>query len=134
MSSETDIPLLKRFFLGGSGEMRGWSRFEVSPLSPSGEPVGGKSLLAATSEARFPLSRRLRGAIFVEAGNVWRSDRTVHVNDLRFDAGSGLRVETPFGLIRIDAGYQLNRVPDLRIDGRPQQRAWRINIGLGEAF
>jgi hypothetical protein len=134
MSSETDIPLLKRFFLGGSGEMRGWSRFEVSPLSPSGEPVGGKSLLAATSEARFPLSRRLRGAIFVEAGNVWRSDWTVHVNDLRFDAGSGLRVETPFGLIRIDAGYQLNRVPDLRIDGRPQQRAWRINIGLGEAF
>jgi outer membrane protein assembly complex protein YaeT len=134
MSQETDIPLLKRFFLGGSGEMRAWSRYEVSPLSPSGEPVGGKSLLVATSEARFPLFPRLRGAIFVEAGNVWRSDWAAHVDDLRFDAGPGLRVETPFGLIRIDAGYQLNRVPDLRIDGRPQRRAWRINIGLGEAF
>lgn len=49
-----------------------------------------------------------------------QSEWTFHLNDLRFDAGSGLRVETPFGLVRID--------------GRPQRRAWRINIGLGEEF
>jgi len=134
MHHESDIPLLKRFFLGGSGQMRGWSRFEVSPLSPSGEPIGGKSLLAATSEIRARLLPKLRGALFVEAGNVWRSDWTAHLGDLKFDAGPGLRVETPFGLIRIDLGYQLNRIDGLRIGGQPDRHRWRINVGVGEAF
>jgi outer membrane translocation and assembly module TamA len=134
MNQESDIPLLKRFFLGGSGQMRGWGRFELSPLSVSGEPIGGKSLLAATAEIRVPLVQRVRGAMFIEAGNVWAQDWTAHLDDLRFDAGTGIRATTPFGLIRVDAGYQLTRVPGLRIDGRPQRYPWRINIGLGEAF
>jgi outer membrane translocation and assembly module TamA len=134
LNQEADIPLLKRFFLGGSGQMRGWSRFELSPLSASGEPVGGKSLLASTAEIRVPLARRLRGALFVEAGNVWRGDWTLHPHDLLFDAGPGVRIQTPFGLIRLDVGYQLNRLEGLRIDRKPQRRAWRINVGLGEAF
>src|SRR4029453_7155270 len=111
-----DIPLSKRYFLGGSAQMRGWSRFEVSPLSSSGEPVGGNSLLAATAEAPAGLLPRLRGALFVEGGNVWRSGWTAHFSDLKFDVGSGVRVETPFGLIRLDLGYQLNRIEGLRID------------------
>jgi len=130
----SDIPLSKRYFLGGSAQMRGWSRFEVSPLSSSGEPVGGNSLLAATAEARARLLPRLRGALFVEGGNVWRSGWTAHFSDLKFDVGSGVRVETPFGLIRLDLGYQLNRIDGLRIDGRPERHRWRINIGLGETF
>jgi hypothetical protein len=45
-----------------------------------------------------------------------------------------VRVETPFGLIRVDFGYQLNRIKGLRIGGEPEHRQWRINIGVGEAF
>jgi outer membrane protein assembly factor BamA len=134
MRRESDIPLVKRFFLGGSGQMRGWSRFEVSPLSPSGDPIGGKSLLAATSEIRARLLPKLRGALFAEAGNVWRSDWTAHLDDLKFDAGPGLRIETPFGLIRVDVGYQLNRIEGLRIGRQPERHRWRIDIGVGEAF
>ena len=52
VGGEADIPLLKRFFLGGSNEMRGWGVYELSPLSASGEPVGGKSMLTATAEVR----------------------------------------------------------------------------------
>ena len=33
MGEDTEIPLLKRFFLGGSNEMRGWGIYELSPLS-----------------------------------------------------------------------------------------------------
>jgi outer membrane translocation and assembly module TamA len=134
LHQESDIPLLKRFFLGGSGQMRGWTRFEVSPLSPSGEPIGGTSLLAATTEVRARLLPKLRGALFVEAGNVWRSSWSAHLDDLKFDAGPGLRVETRFGLIRVDLGYQLNRIEGLRIGGQPERHRWRINIGVGEAF
>ena len=91
MGGEADIPLLKRFFLGGSNEMRGWGVYELSPLSASGEPVGGKSLLTATGEVRAPIFRRVRGAVFVEAGNVWQEPWTLRLGDLRYDAGAGLR-------------------------------------------
>jgi translocation and assembly module TamA len=131
---ESDIPLLKRFFLGGSSEMRGWGVYELSPLSVSGEPVGGKSMLTATGEMRFRFLPRLTGAVFVEAGNVWQDPWNVHLDTLLYDVGPGIRVATPFGLIRLDAGYQLNTLDGLRIDGAPQKHRWRINFGIGEAF
>ena len=134
---ETDdagIPLLKRFFLGGSNEMRGWGIYELSPLSASGEPVGGTSMLTAIAELRAQIFKRLRGALFVEAGNVWRDPWTIRAGDLRYDAGPGLRLETPFGLIRVDFGYQLRPLEGLRIGGEPQSSRWRFNFGIGEAF
>jgi len=133
-SADTDIPLLKRFFLGGSNEMRGWGIYELSPLSASGEPVGGTSLLTATGELRFPIFNRVRGAVFVEAGNVWQHPWTMRLGDLRYDAGPGLRFDTPFGLIRVDFGYQLRPLEGLRIDGHPQTTRWRFNLAVGEAF
>ena len=134
MGGESDIPLLKRFFLGGSNEMRGWGTYELSPLSASGEPVGGTSVLTATAEARIPIFKRIRGALFVEAGNVWRDPWTLRLNELRYDAGPGVRFDTPFGLIRVDFGYQLRPVNGLRLDGQPQSSRWRMNFGIGEAF
>jgi outer membrane protein insertion porin family len=134
MGDDTQVPLLKRFFLGGSNEMRGWGIYELSPLSASGEPVGGMSVLTATVEARFPIFSRLRGAIFVEAGNVWRDPWTMRLGDLRYDAGPGFRLDTPFGLVRFDFGYQLRPLEGLRIDGQPQSSRWRFNFGIGEAF
>ena len=134
MGGESDIPLLKRFFLGGSNEMRGWGTYELSPLSTSGEPVGGASVLTATVEARVPIFKRFRGALFVEAGNVWRDAWTLRLGDLRYDAGPGVRFNTPFGLIRVDFGYQLRPVNGLRLDGKPQSSRWRMNFGIGEAF
>ena len=134
MGGNADIPLLKRFFLGGSNEMRGWGVYELSPLSASGEPVGGKSVLTAIAEARAPIFKRLRGAVFIEAGNVWQDPWTLRLGELHYDAGPGLRLDTPFGLIRVDFGYQLKPVNGLRIDGKPQTSRWRFNFGIGEAF
>ena len=131
MGGESDLPLLKRFFLGGSSEMRGWGIYELSPLSASGEPVGGKSLLTAIAEVRVPIFKRLRGAVFIEAGNVWRDPWSMRLGDLRYDAGPGLRFDSPFGLVRVDFGYQLRPLPGLRLDGRPQTSRWRLNFGIG---
>jgi outer membrane protein assembly factor BamA len=132
--TEADIPLLKRFFLGGSSEMRGWGIYELSPLSASGEPVGGKSMVTATGEVRFSIVPRLTAAFFVEAGNVWQDSWAMHLDDLVYDLGPGLRVDTPFGRLRIDFGYQLKQLDGLRIEGQPQKHRWRINFGIGEAF
>ncbi len=133
-AAEADVPLLKRLFLGGSTRMRGWSRFELSPLSPSGEPVGGRSLLSSSLELRGRFSRWLGGALFLDAGHVWRTARSTRLADLQYDAGPGVRLDTPFGLVRLDAAYQLTPVDGLRIGGEPRTRRWRIVVDLGQAF
>jgi translocation and assembly module TamA len=133
-TGDADVPLLKRFFLGGSNEMRGWGTYELSSLSASGEPIGGKSVLTATAEVRLPIFKRLGGAIFVEAGNVWQDPWTMRLADLRYDIGPGVRFDTPFGRLRVDFGYQLRPLEGLRIDGAPQKSRWRVNFGIGEAF
>ncbi len=132
--ADSEIPLLKRFFLGGATEMRGWGVYEVSPLSASGEPVGGRSMMTAIGEMRIRTLPRLTVAFFAEAGNAWEDPWAVHLNDLLYDLGPGVRLETPFGLIRFDFGYQLKLLEGLRIDGQPQEHRWRINFGIGEAF
>ena len=134
MHEERDIPLLKRFFLGGTDEMRGWGRYEVGPLSASGTVLGGKALLSLSGEARLTLVPRLSAVGFVEAGNVWSDAWTIHPRDLLYDAGPGLRITTPFGLIRVDLAFQLKRLEGLRLDGEPEKHRWRLNVGIGEAF
>src|SRR5262249_18371490 len=64
---QANIPFSKRYFLGGATSVRGWGRYELSPLS-SGLPIGGDSLLAFSEELRTPLSGNLGGVVFLDAG------------------------------------------------------------------
>jgi outer membrane protein insertion porin family/translocation and assembly module TamA len=128
------IPFFKRYFLGGSTSLRGWGRYEVSPLSGSGLPLGGRSMLEASSEVRLRLSRKLSVVGFIDAGNVWTDDWNFHLDDLRYAVGPGLRYETPIGPVRVDFGKQLNPIPGLLIDGQPEARTWRVHFSIGQAF
>jgi outer membrane protein assembly complex protein YaeT len=127
------VPFFKRYFLGGSTTLRGWGRYEVSPLR-EGFVIGGLGFLELTGELRFPIRGRLSGVTFVEGGQVvedaWSSD----LWQLRGDVGLGLRYATPIGPIRGDFGYQLNPIPGLLISGEEQARRWRIHLSIGQAF
>jgi outer membrane protein assembly complex protein YaeT len=129
-----DVPLFRRFFLGGADSLRGWGRLEVSPLSQAGQPVGGRAFFAATSEARVPLARRLGLAGFLDAGNVWRSAWRLHPGDLRYSAGAGVRYDSPVGPLRLDGAYQLTPIAGLRVEGAPETRRWRLHFTLGRGF
>ena len=133
-TSAAQVPFSKKYFLGGATSIRGWGRYEVSPLSGSGLPIGGNSLLALSSEARVELSSHFGVVAFVDGGNVWPGGRQITPSDLRYAAGSGLRYQTPVGPIRVDVGYQLNPIPDLKVDGQPQARRWRLHFSIGQAF
>jgi outer membrane protein insertion porin family/translocation and assembly module TamA len=56
------------------------------------------------------------------------------LKDLRYAIGPGLRYLTPVGPIRFDVGFQLNPIPNLHIDGQPQERTWRMHFSIGQAF
>jgi outer membrane translocation and assembly module TamA len=128
------VPFFKRYFLGGSSSLRGWGRFEVAPLSGSGLPLGGHSMLELSSEVRVPIWGNLGGVVFVDAGNAWDDPWRFRLGDLRIDAGPGLRYLTPIGPIRFDVGFQLNPIDGLLVDGKPQRWPLRIHFSIGQAF
>jgi outer membrane protein assembly complex protein YaeT len=130
----SDIPFFKRYFLGGSTSLRGWGRYQVSPLSGAGLPIGGYTMVETSSELRIQAFGGIGVALFLDAGNVWSGSWDVRPGDMLYAAGPGLRYNTPIGPVRFDIGYQLTPLEGLLIDGEPETRRWRIHFSIGQAF
>jgi outer membrane protein assembly complex protein YaeT len=139
-SEEELVPFFKRYFLGGATNLRGWGRYEVSPLSGSGLPIGGQTFVNFSTELRFPFAFRVPllgsfgAVVFLDGGNVWTNPWDFNVNDLRYDVGPGLRYNTPIGPVRLDVGWQLNPIEGLQVNGAAQKRALRVHFSIGQAF
>ena len=133
-NADTNVPFSKRYFLGGATSIRGWGRYEVSPVTEEGTPYGGDSMFAFSEELRAILKGNLGGVLFLDAGNVWAGSWGTNLRDLRYAVGPGLRYQTPIGPIRFDLGYQLNPIPGLAVGGSPQTRRWRVHFSIGQAF
>jgi outer membrane protein assembly factor BamA len=127
------VPFFKRYFLGGATNLRGWGRYEVSPLS-DGVPVGGLTFANFSTELRVPIVGNFGAVLFLDGGNVWSDPWDFNFNDMRYDAGPGLRYNTPIGPVRLDVGWQLNPIPGLIVNGEPQSRPLRIHFSIGQAF
>jgi outer membrane protein assembly factor BamA len=134
-ATEADsIPFYKRYFMGGATNLRGWGRFDVAPLTDGGNPIGGYSFTVFSTELRVPIWGNLGGVLFLDGGNVWANSWDFNLNDLRYDIGPGLRYNTPIGPFRADLGYQLNPIPGLMVNGKPETRHFRFHFSIGQAF
>ncbi len=144
------IPLNRRFFAGGSNDIRGWPPLRLGPAdldASAGEvPInGGDIKLAGFLEYRHILFHNFLStnwgiAGFTDFGNIWYGTRSpFDEGKLRFDefykqiavgSGFGLRLDWDFLVFRIDIAY---RVHDL-------QRGWFNNsnpywhFGIGHSF
>ena len=120
-----DLPINKRFFLGGRTTVRGFEKDEVGPKDPvTGDPIGGDTMLNLRGELRFPLWKQLGGVLFWDAGNVWnRSVETVKWLDLRQGVGGGIRYITPIGPLSVDIGWKVDRRDD------EAASVWNFTIG-----
>lgn len=118
------IPVEDRFYSGGSNSVRGWNRSELGPQRESGTPLGGKSIIESSLELRLPLFWRLSGVAFLDAGNVWTGPWQYKVNDLAYAAGTGLRIDTPIGPVRLDVGFPVWN----------EKKSPQIFISVGQAF
>lgn len=133
-NQDANVPFFKRYFLGGASSLRGWGRFEVSPLTADGNPIGGATAVEASAELRLPVWRDFSAVAFADAGNVWTDPWTFKLNDLRYDIGPGLRYNTPVGALRVDVGFQLNPIPGLLVNGEPEPRHFRVHFSIGQSF
>lgn len=113
----------RRFYSGGASSHRGFERRRLGPLDADGNPVGGEVVLNASLDLRFPIFRALRGALFVDAGQVWARPEGVSFGDIEVAIGPGLWFDTPVGPFRFDVGFRLT-------DMAPTPReAYHIAIG-----
>jgi outer membrane protein insertion porin family len=109
-----NLPVQERIYLGGTTTVRGFKTFHLSPTEKNGdgeeERIGGNKALYFNNEVMFPLYEPLglRGLVFFDAGNVWAEGESISLK-LRPTAGGGVRVATPFGLVRVEWGLNLDR-------------------------
>ncbi|MBL4791918.1 MAG: BamA/TamA family outer membrane protein [Citromicrobium sp.] len=118
----------RRFFAGGGGSVRGYGYREIGPRDPSGDPIGGRSLIELSAEARIP-TPLFNGAVqvvpFVDAGSVG-TDEYPDFEDIRIGAGIGARYLTGFGPLRLDVAFPINP--------RPTDSFVAVYVSLGQAF
>ena len=105
-----EVPIQKRFFLGGRTTVRGFKEDGVGPVGDDGAPTGGDYMVNGNAELRVPLQYEFILAIFLDAGSVWFQGGPPGSGfDLRESAGLGLRYVTPIGPIALEYGWKLDR-------------------------
>ena len=134
------VPVTDRLSIGGASSVRGYHENEIDDGGN-----GGRFLLNANLEWRFPVKGFLSGAFFLDGGNVWRKmdevklerifgangiDGTYGTADMRWAVGLGVRAHTPIGPLRLDYGRRLHTdEADLLAARTPQKDDWHFSIG-----
>lgn len=106
---DENLPLFERFYLGGPNSIRSRKFRQVSPVDSSGTRIGGTSETLLNIEYIIPLFLGVRFATFFDAGNVYGFTKDFDLTDFRKAVGAGLRWQSPFGPIRVDYGFNLDR-------------------------
>lgn len=158
------LPYSIQFFSGGANSLRAFRINSVGAGSYYQENIevagflrlGGDIKLESNAEYRFTIYRMVKGALFVDAGNVWlhksnpaATDSPFMVpeflNDLAVGAGLGIRLDVSFFIVRFDLAFPL-RKPWLEEDsrwvideisfGNPTWRNenFRLNVAIGYPF
>lgn len=122
-----DIPPDERLYTGGPYSIRGFKYNSMGPNDSSGKPIGGSaSVVINILELRKRVFGGFSLALFSDAGNIWESVEDFAIGSLRYSAGTGLRLELPIGVFRLD--YSFNLAPEA------DESAYDIFFGAGMSF
>lgn len=104
------LPIYERYYAGGADTIRGYKERYVGPRDDrTNDPLGGNVRLLGTLEATFPLvEKMIKGAVFMDAGEVWKDTSEVFSTNLKFGTGMGVRVKTPLGPVKLDYAWPLS--------------------------
>ncbi len=123
-----EIPDNFRFFAGGGGSVRGYPYRTLGPIGPFNLPIGGRSLLEASIEARIKVTDTIGVVPFFDAGTAFASSLPNFDETIRKSVGIGLRYYTGIGPIRADLAFPLDAYKGGHV--RPAV----LYLSLGQAF
>jgi outer membrane protein assembly complex protein YaeT len=132
-SNDGQLPASERFFAGGDTTVRGFALDQLGvrhvPAQPGdttdqdGFAIGGNGLVILNAEARVPVFGGVSVVPFLDVGNVFARVPDIDVAELRSAVGLGLRYKSPFGPLRFDLGFKVNRQPGEALT------AWFVSFG-----
>ncbi|MEW5977573.1 MAG: outer membrane protein assembly factor BamA [Acidobacteriota bacterium] len=113
--STAEVPISERFFAGGSTTLRGFGLDRAGPLDPeTNAPLGGNALVIGNVELRVPVTGSISFVPFYDTGNVFSRIGKIALSSFTNTVGFGLRYKTPFGPLRVDLGFNLDRPAGFR--------------------
>lgn len=124
-SKNEDVPSDQLFYLGGIQSVRGFDE-NLLRFDSAGDPVGGKTAVVGSLEARIDLGMQLELATFFDIGNVQDTMMDEGPDGFRTSVGLGLRYITPIGPIGLVYGHKL--------DPEDGESAGRFHFSIGYSF
>jgi len=110
-----ELPFLKNYYAGGPGTVRGFDSRSLGPRSTglAGDALGGTKRVVASTEVFFPVpgmkdSKDQRVSLFLDAGQVFGSGESVHLEELRYGAGIGFHWFSPVGPLSLSYAMPFN--------------------------
>lgn len=153
--NSSTMPYIKQFSIGGSNSIRAFPARSIGPgtfdiREQLDQPSGGENTapvfidqradikLESNVEYRFDIIKSFKGAVFVDAGNIWlwkddtrggAFDSKTFLKELAVGTGFGVRLDFSFFVLRLDLAFPI-RKPYL-----PESERWvfdRINLGSSD--
>lgn len=159
------LPFVRGFFSGGANSLRAFPVNSVGPgtyrlpdslQSSYFVQQGGDIKLEFSAEYRFPIISIIKGAFFIDAGNVWLNQKNEQLpggqfsfdrafKELAVGGGFGIRADLNFFIIRLDLATPIRKpwYPDgerwVMDDAKLGSGEWRrkniiLNIAIGYPF
>lgn len=159
-----ELPYSKQYSVGGANSIRAWRLRTLGPgefqsTSDLNQFIDqtGDLKLETSVEYRFPIIEFFKGAVFLDAGNVWLYDSDdinkqngvfafdTFASQIAVGAGVGFRFDIDFLVIRLDAAFPLRDITDngkfswVIKDIKPFVGSWHgqnmiFNLGIGYPF
>ena len=144
--NSNELPFIKQFFIGGTNSLRAFRARSIGPGTYDGNATASRFLadqsgdlkLEFNTEYRAKIYGLVKGALFLDAGNIWLLKDNPEkpgaqfsknfMNELAVGAGAGLRFDFSFLILRTDLAFPI-RKPYL-----PDGQRWvldQINFGSG---
>ena len=148
--NSNSIPFTRSYFAGGANDNRGWKPYDLGPGSSGGifDFNEANFKLAFNAEYRYTIIGAIKGAFFVDAGNIWNVMDDVDIDEFRFDgiqdlkeiavaSGIGLRYDFGFFVLRLDVGFKT--YDPARLEGERWFKDYNFgnavyNIGINYPF
>jgi hypothetical protein len=143
------LPYLRQYGIGGPNSIRAFAARQLGPGSykpAPGDVVNnyydqvGDLRLEGNIEYRQDLFPYVKGAVFLDAGNIWlvnndpqrpggQFQASTFLQQLAVGTGVGLRIDVQFFVIRFDYA-----IPLRANYGTPDDKAGRLNLAIGYPF